>query len=81
MRNVLILLFATGLAGCATTSELSQVYIGMHKNEVKKIVGSPVSIDRGREVGCDYERWKYAGFTWIEFCNGRIYNWFSSGPF
>ena len=80
MRTVFVLVFTLGLAGCATTSELSQIYVGMHTEQVREIVGSPVRIQRGRQPGCDYEKWEYYGLhNFIEFCNGRVYNWYQGG--
>ena len=86
MRWVTLCLVCLIIAGCATTSKMNKVSIGMTKNEVITIMGNPDSTAGiGREETLRYTLYNasvdmYEEY-WVVLQNGKVYKYGRAGDY
>ena len=90
MRLLTLFVFAAILLGCATSSIINSVELGMTKSEVVAVMGDPVSVSaKGATEYLNYALSEtsddaYYGFTtpyYVRLVNGRVDAYWRSGDF
>lgn len=90
MRLLTLFVFAAILLGCATSSIINSVELGMTKSEVVAVMGDPVSVSaKGATEYLNYALSEtsddaYYGFTtpyYVRLVNGRVDAYGRSGDF
>jgi outer membrane protein assembly factor BamE (lipoprotein component of BamABCDE complex) len=90
MKYILSLVLIFAIFGCANSSKISEVQIGMTKNQVVEVMGKPVSISAMN--GTEYLNYKlsetdndaYYGFTspyYVRLINGKVDSFGRMGDF
>ena len=83
MKNIFILLLCLGLCGCVTTFDnylSNRLQIGMTKNQVYHVIGSPTKWIRQVNNGKIYENW-HGSMQSIDcdFVDGVLAGWSWAG--
>ena len=87
MRSlIIIMVILIALTGCATTTKMNKVSIGMTKNEVIEIMGKPESTAGiGKEETLRYNLYNvsidmYEEY-WVVLHNGKVYKYGRAGDY
>ncbi len=91
MKYVVLIATLVFLAGCATLSgsSLSRLSVGMPKDEVIKIIGTPTFVTAARKNDSSNELWEYETqgakeirqITWLAFQDKKLVAWGRAADF
>lgn len=83
---IIFMVILIAFTGCATTSKMNEVSIGMSKSEVINVLGKPVSsAGIGREETLRYNLYNayddYFQEFWVTLVDGKVYKYGRAGDY